>query len=270
MSLKREGYLYIATGEKYLKEATKSATSLKACSANVHITLITDASFKSPVFDCVEVMDVQSGNGQWKMGILFKVMGLLKSPYQKTFFVDTDTIFCEDCNELFDLLEYYDVLISPALTDDTVITVDTRKLHGYYPYNTGVVVFKKNKRTEKFLNEWLRIYKAKFKIYPHDQAPFMEALLQNHVKLYALKPIYNFRTPFFVSLPALPVKILHGRKGNLEEMQLMLNKNLVHRMWHPRLKKVFLRKKALRTVIAEKSPKSLVQLVRQGRNLLFQ
>ncbi len=226
-----KGYLYIATGETYIAEATVSVNSLRRHAPHIHATLITDEPVTNEAFDQIQVLPkTQVYQRKRKEGFMYKVMGLQHSPYEKTFFVDTDTWFCDHCEELFLLLNYYDLLVAPAPADVTPVVIDGQPLEGYITYNTGIIVFKKSPLMTQFLADWLRLFEEK---YHHCQPPFVDALLHHKVHLYALQPIYNFRVPFFVALPPKKIKIIHGRSDDYEQLVNKVNHNPIHRGWDP-------------------------------------
>jgi hypothetical protein len=231
----KEGYLYIATGENYINEAKTSVKSLRTHSPNAHVSLITDKKIIATEFDEIQILENDVENYfDWKAALIFKVEALLHSPYEKTFFVDTDTYFLDDCSELFQLLNFFDILIAHAPADSSQVVIDDHKINGYYPYNTGVIVFNRNQLVLKLFTDWLNIYKNKYHLYPTDQTAFMESLLINKVCLYVLQSIYNFRVPFFVSiLPDLKVKIIHGRYPNFKLLDEKINSHLLQRCWNP-------------------------------------
>ena len=232
--LPHSGYLYIATDQSYIDEANRSVKSLRDEDPTVHTTLVTSNKEVKGSFDKVIYLEhLIDPDDPWKSGIEFKVKGLLESPYQKTFFLDTDTYFAESCAELFDLLDYYDLLIAPAPSDPSKILDNGRLVNGYFAYNTGVIVYQKNNNTHKLFTEWLKAYQIAINHYPHDQGPFMAALLRNPVHYYVLQPIYNFRTPFFVSLPAAKVKLIHGRVENYDRVKKAVNARICNRAWDP-------------------------------------
>ena len=235
----KQGYLYIATGNKFIKEAIVSATSLRKCNPNAHITVVTNENIENKIFDSVIIKTNGSVDSKWKSGIQYKVESLLLSPYEKTFFIDTDTYFIEDSAELFELLEYHDLQIAYAPDDKSKVVLNGKKLEGYYPYNTGVIVFNNNFKVKKLFKDWLSIYKSKFNIYPHDQTPFMEALLINNIKIHVFHQIYNFRFPYYTSVPGLRVKILHGRTDNFNFVANKVNKHHYNRVWVPKKKVIF-------------------------------
>lgn len=264
-----KGYLYIATGEKYIKEAIQSVQSLKNQNDKLHATLITDKQIEVREFDDIIIQNNITKEG-WKEGVLFKVRGLLLTPYEKTFFIDTDTYFSDDCLELFNLLEYYDLLIAHAPADTNQIVINNnQRFSGYYPYNTGVIVFNNNDAVKKLITNWLTIYQEKFRFYPHDQTPFMESLLYNKVKVYVLQPVYNFRIPFIVAIPSLKVKIFHGRVSDFESFQRKINSTIVHRVWKPAGRIIIYDniKAVIIKFFARKAPKSLIKALKKIKNL---
>ncbi|NNC86792.1 MAG: hypothetical protein HKN75_12010, partial [Bacteroidia bacterium] len=99
--------------------------------------------------------------------------------------------------------------------------------------NTGVMVFNNNEKIRELFNEWLRVYNEKIDVYPHDQTPFMEALMNKNIKLYVMQAIYNFRFPYLVTVPGLKVKLFHGRSNNFHALANKVNKKIKHRSWSP-------------------------------------
>ena len=80
-----QGFLYVATGRKYLEEATRSAESLRRYSNSAKIAIVTNKEFSSDVFDEIIIID-RKNSKDWKTGLAFKVEGLMFSPFEKTFF----------------------------------------------------------------------------------------------------------------------------------------------------------------------------------------
>ena len=237
------GYLYIAVGNSFVHEAARSATSLRNCRPDAHITLLSDKVVEHSSFDRVIALESgstssrdadQQSKEEWKDSIFYKIKGLQQSPYKKTFFVDTDTYFCDDCSELFDLLEHYDLLLSLAPADYSRVRLPDPQLEGYLPYNTGVMVFRKSDELLVTFGNWLDIYRAKKQVYPHDQTALMEALLESKLKIYSLHSAYNFRLPYFNAVPAIKVKLLHGRHWDIASIAELVNERIEHRAWHPK------------------------------------
>ncbi|MEM6963162.1 MAG: putative nucleotide-diphospho-sugar transferase [Bacteroidota bacterium] len=235
----KTGYLYIATGEKYINEALRSLRSLKQVVPHAHATLITNEEVTVTAFDAVQVVAFESSASEdWKQGILYKVLGLQASPYQKTFFVDTDTYFTSSCHHLFDLVEYYDLLICQDQARNPKVVVNDATVEGYEAFNTGVMVYQNNATIKALFKKWLEVYKEKFKIYPHDQPPLMEALLYVNAKIYALPLEYNFRFGFYGYLRD-EVKIIHGRPQSFKTYAQAINRAPIARVWLADTQKIY-------------------------------
>lgn len=263
----KQGYLYAATGKQFTDEAAASVRSLRRFNPQVHVTLITDNPCVYAEFDDIQIVDFDSSDINWKKGLLYKALALQNSPYEKTFFVDTDTYFTEECAELFELLEYNDILIAHSPADVSKVVIDGKEIEGYHPYNTGVVVYKKTPEVVQLFKDWLAAYQEKFDIYPSDQTPFMEALLKNKVRLYVLLPFYNFREHFMVSLPPGRVKIIHGRPRDVLDLERRINENIGHRTWLPRREKIIFRQpKSLKRRLKNALPKGVLNLYRKMKS----
>ena len=228
------GYLYVASGEKYLKEAERSASSLREHTVKHPIALITDQLFQSSSFDHILKTDLPDPSLNPKNGYLVKMVGMLQSPFSKTLFVDTDTFFCDACDELFDVLDYFDLMICHDYQEHTFAKPNGRELTGFNTYNTGVIAFRNTNQTESFLNQWIEIFKKKIDDYWSDQPAFMEALLFQELKTYSLQTIYNFRFNQFLPISQGKVKVLHGRHEDMRGIGKILNQSTNHRSWDPR------------------------------------
>ncbi len=235
--------MYIAKGKDYCSEAEESAKRLRKVDGKAHITLVTDekGNVTSGVFDNVVIRP--SDTRGWYAGLFYKARYMYEcSPYKKTFFIDTDTYFCDSCRELFEILNFYDLCISHAPRDTEEVTLPgNRTLGGYYPYNSGVVLFRKSGENEKLFRNWHAIYKKKSGEYEKDQIALMEALLHSGSRVYVLQNIYNARTPFQISFVKKPVKIIHGKHGEFsgfEKICSIINASSCNRSWNPDKKKI--------------------------------
>lgn len=230
-----KGYIYVATGLKYIQEGEQSARTLKEVAPHAHITLITNEPYTSTVFDEVKVINyTNKDKDDRKEGYLFKVIGFLESPYEKTIFLDTDTFLCDGLDDVFGMLDFFDVLVCHDYYDKALVKYEGQPVAGFYPYNTGFVGFKKSERTMAFLKIWEEVYSKEFDDFWGDQHAFMKALLLGDVKLHVLSSIYNFR--FLNNVAILKdekVKMVHGRCSMAEfrTIEHELNKDTDQRVW---------------------------------------
>ena len=234
------GVFYVAAGKKYIDEACYSARSLKKINSSIKISLACNqAPQEEKLFDQIILVDEQvSGRNE---GLLFKVKHLyFSSPYKKTIFVDTDTFFASDCVNGFDILEYFDIALVPAVVDTHYPTRESGKRIACKPLNTGVILFRKNEANDRLFKQWITIYSDKLlstsKLKESDQTSFVEALFNSSSRLYPLPNEWNARF-CFINVFAEPVKILHGYSRNIENIAYLINLNKRHRVWIPHLKR---------------------------------
>jgi hypothetical protein len=236
------GYLYIASGERYVKEAIISAESLRRVDKQAHITLVTNETVKNKIFNNILVhpSDVKS----YGEAIRYRVRHIYEtSPYKKTLFLDSDTYFYDNCRELFDLLNYYDICMTLAPCDSTQPRVNGRKLVGYTPYNCGMILFKKNLTNNFLFQNWKKRCEQKA-FESNDQLALMESLLESKTRVYVLQNIWNTRIPYYLTLNGF-VKIVHGRCKNYEKLRRKINIINFHRCWDPVRQKCLYQKRPI-------------------------
>jgi len=199
------GYLYVATGEKFIEEATRSAKSLRRVSDDVSIAIAADSSVDNEVFD--EKITIKDP----AYGFADKINNLDRSPFDRTIFLDSDTNIFHDISNLFDLLEHFDIAAVPNNDHTSRETFDLESVPDCFPeYNTGVLVY----RTEvmsNFAPKWNSFYE---KDHPHDQPSFREALFKSDLRLSPLTPEYNFMFRYPQHIIG-KVKVSHGRLGDV-------------------------------------------------------
>lgn len=206
------GFLYVANGLKYLKEAEISVRSLKDYHKEP-IALICDvADYQSDLFDIIVYEDKPVYN------FSSKIYGLLKSPFDKTIFLDTDTFVCASLTNIFDILELFDIAVahepsrhSIGFIQNSNPTYKVEHQEVFPEFNTGVIAFKMKATAISFLQKWLEIYNLiNIKA---DQVAFRDALLQSSLRIHTLTPEYNFRGILGMMVAHGEVKIVHDRMG---------------------------------------------------------
>ncbi|MFH0944623.1 MAG: sulfotransferase family 2 domain-containing protein [Planctomycetota bacterium] len=257
----RCGYTYVATGSRFVKEAAFSAASLRAVDPDAHITLITDRPPDSPEFDHVVLKPlaaaptVSNGKG-WHPETLaafsYRIEHLYTaSPYERTFYLDADTYFYESCRGLFDLLDHFDLCMSPAPMDPVVPRLKGRPLEGCTPFNCGVIVFRKNPTSCALIRDWGATFRARLsggtlqsEAWESDQTSFMEAWLRSPAKILSLPPVWNARIPFPISLNGA-VRLVHGRHPDYDRLRTRINVSLEARSWDPASERCILQNRGL-------------------------
>lgn len=222
----RNGILYVATGERFLKEACRSAVRVKELMPSVPIALASDLQGPKELFE----HHLQITNPQYNFSD--KIGPLLSTPFERTLFFDTDTWLCETVPEMFAILDRYDVAVAHAPMRYTAAS----EAPATFPEcNSGVIAYNMNNRTRGLFDLWQKLYQARLKNngVVEDQPSLRDALWQSDISFATLPPEYNFRfiMPSFAGRGG--VKILHGRHHDYEKMAAFLNKSGSPRVFLP-------------------------------------
>lgn len=234
-SMMEKGILYVATGEKYIHEASKSARSVRRHNSDIPIAIITDFGGDIPsVFN--KVIQKNSIESHWGSASLY----LKQTPFRKTIYLDTDTYINSDVSDVYDLLNQFDVALSHAPFRRA--PESTFEAEGFqYPvdglpksfpeYNRGVFGYIKNYNTNKFLSYYNDIFNEYLEEtgVTHDQPALRKALFESDIRIATLPPEYNCRIPFPGYLQG-NVKIIHGRCDDIQSIEQRLNSSTAPRV----------------------------------------
>ncbi len=211
-----EGFLYIATGRRFLEEASTSARRLREVMPSAKIALASDLEPEGGIFNELRKLEKPT------FSFADKVAPLIESPFEKTVFLDTDTWVCEPVGELFDLLDRWDLAMAHAPMRQTASSCVPAVLP---EFNSGVIAYRLNDTVRQIFADWRRLYdkrRAETGL-KDDQPALRDALWASKVNLLVLPPEYNFR---FV-MPAFcgrgTVKILHGRTDDYRRVMKDVN-----------------------------------------------
>lgn len=159
------GVVYVASkADRYVEEAFLSADSIKQRYPKMPVTLFTDRQenplCKTDRFDQVTAINGISGFASSSAeGKLNRLSCLLRSPYSNTLYLDTDTrILTGEVRVLFDLLKDHDVGMVETSVDDSF----SRRHVGQPMFNSGVIIFRRNDRTQMWLTEWVAVSTRNF------------------------------------------------------------------------------------------------------------
>lgn len=178
----------------WLKELEYSAKTVKNKHPDLPITLFTDKNRNIKNIDQVKVINFD--------GPRVKPFCLWDSPYQNTLYLDTDTAVVGDIQNMFNLMERFDL----AASFDH-LRVDNKKAAVYPEYakiseafsefNGGVILFRKSDAVKKFFKVWRKNYEEWKKLSGllADQPSFRVSIWQSSdLKFYVLPPEYDLRT----------------------------------------------------------------------------
>ena len=194
-SVPNEGFVYIFHGEKFRNEALLSVESLKNVHPDAHVTAFCDEFIEHALFDNVVKIKPSS--------IRSKVMNLHSSPYDKTLFLDTDTIFFRSVSDIFEMLDRYDFCLAHDLARKRQKYSKIMPEYKAIPYafaelNTGVIGYRKSGKVSECFDLWQHYYQKYYRkllrSVPYDQPSFRIALWESRASLYVLPPEYNIRS----------------------------------------------------------------------------
>lgn len=229
LSYVSKGIFFIATGEKYRKEAIKSAKRVKDV-CNYPISVATDDEITCDIFD--EVIDI---NGASELSA--KPSYIRKSPYKQTIYLDTDTWICDKkvVDELFDIINQSPI----AATFDTHHSIRADlSVRSDAPFtvpmlNTGVLVLDMQ-RSESFLNSWHSRDQQLRERFPNinDQFAFREVISSSNISYRILPQKFNVRLPY-KSILSGRARILHGHIQDYRSAENEINGTDERRVIHP-------------------------------------
>jgi hypothetical protein len=192
-----KGYLYIATGEAFAKEALMSIESLRRYT-DLPIAIYTDQ--KEVVAQKQEKLGINLVGQITAKHLRSKVDYMDQSPFVKTVFMDTDTVVVRNCDDMFDLLDRFDVAIVNDYARKRLKYSNIVPEYGDIPYafseaNSGVVAFNSSTRTATFLKMWKEYFYKYFKeTNGWDQVSFRISLWKSNVRIHHMPFEYNVRS----------------------------------------------------------------------------
>lgn len=215
-----KGVIFVASGKKFEQEVLQAARSVKQNMPELPIALFTDnGDYSNDLFQ--KIFKIPNP----RYNFADKIYPILNSPFEKTLYLDTDTWICDRLDDVFEVLDTYDIALAHAPVR-----------HGEYSYccpecfphfNAGVIAYNKNIAVQKTFIIWEEYYQAQILKYPEridDQESLRRALYFSTLRIMVLPPEYNLRTifPGFVG-GGVYVKIIHGRHKNPAGMIQKLN-----------------------------------------------
>lgn len=188
--------VYNAVGDQFFKELSVSVESFRKFHPDLHITCFSDMKpdkllqLVPGINKCIQI----------DCKILRAKVDVLKhSPYEKTLYLDSDTVFDYNIYDIFDMLDEYELVIAHCLARkrekySKVIPEYKNIPYAFSEVNTGVMGFKKCDNIDKLLNLWPKYYRKYYNVCPYDQPTFRVSLWESKAKLYILPPEYNARS----------------------------------------------------------------------------
>jgi hypothetical protein len=208
LSLADEGCLMVATGWRHRQEACQAAACTRSWLNGRPLLLVTDQphSGELHMFDYVALHPCPVGSYR------DKIAPLACLPFERCLFLDTDAVLIQPIDDLFALLQVFDVMGCHAPVRFHRWR-DPAVPEGFCELNSGVLGLRRGNATRDMIGRWLTCYdQINIDV---DQASLRSALwagVQQGLRLWVLPPEYNLRTtkPWLIGR-GLPVKVVHGR-----------------------------------------------------------
>ena len=189
-SLEGEGILYVATGKAHVIAAVRSAESAAEQSPGLRRHLFCDGPslehLPSGVFDSVG--EVENPH------VRSKVDCLVRTPFERTLFLDADTKIVHPIEDVFLLLERFDIALAHAPRRNCRETRERWRADipdAFPQMNSGVIAFRSRPAVLALLDEWSIAYReAGIK---KDQTTLRELLWLSDLRIATLPPEYNVK-----------------------------------------------------------------------------
>jgi len=216
------GVLYFAKGETFLEEAELSARRVRELMPECPISIVAD---REPDADCFDDVVIDSSEFLKRD----KPRAMRRTPYERTIYLDTDTYLQEPVDDLFDLLDEFDMALRRNKSEIHARDVNDTDPNAGVPeafpeFNTGVVPYRKTSAVQELFDEWERLCLPD---HDADQRSFRPALYGSSVRFTAIPNRYNcmYRNDNFVNKR---VRVFHGplvdRETNEVDLQEAIEK----------------------------------------------
>jgi len=180
-----KGVVYVAAGEAYLDLAEQSVRSLKAENPDIEVDIFTDMPNPSRVFDRVHPIPP---------GVTPKLASLPHSRFERTLYLDCDTLIIAPFGDLFDLLDRFELAVSHDVRRTSALIregCDHATPYAFPQMNCGVLLYRRSAATQQFLADWQTRYARAGR--KRDQVTFRDLLWESDLRFYVLPPEFNLR-----------------------------------------------------------------------------
>ena len=220
--MSNEGVIQIATGNRHQQEAFLSVERIRPYLNGRPITLVTDRPHLVPsgLYDKVVV------HRQPQKTYRDKILPLLRLPYNRTLFLDTDIELLSPIDDIFEILKSVDLVGCHAPVRWSDWKSDNVP-EGFTEINSGVLGIRRCSRQRALIRHWLKLYDREGIKFDHAtlRAALWWASCHCGLRTWVLPPEYNLRTPKpWLTGAGIPVKIVHGRVS--EEKRELLSRYL--------------------------------------------
>ncbi len=183
-----EGVIYVATGPGYVDLALQSARSLRASNPGLSVDLFTDdrGADGLEIFDQVHAVPVVHPRA--------KLECMALSRFDRTLFLDADTLVVGDLGDLWGILDRFDLAMAHDVRRASKLIREGLEVTTPYAFpqlNSGVVLYRRSAPMAEFLADWLSRFHASRLL--RDQIVLKDVLWSSDLRFYVLPPEFNLR-----------------------------------------------------------------------------
>lgn len=183
----RDGVIYVAKGAGYLDLAERSAASLRALNPGLPVDLYTDQPTVAPgLFD--RVLPIPA------TGPTPKLACLPESRFERTLYLDCDTLVLAPFGDLFGILERFELAVTHDVRRTSALIREGDRHDPPYAFpqmNCGVMLYRRSPAVAAFLAAWQARYRAAGR--PRDQVTFRDLVWETDIRFYVLPEEFNLR-----------------------------------------------------------------------------
>jgi hypothetical protein len=217
------GFVYVASRPSYVEEAARSWATVHRHHPDAEAVVTTDCpDLATQLLPGVTVRVLQNPQRHHAD----KILPLADSPFERTIFLDTDVLLAAPLDDLFLMLERYDLLVARDPWGHHVPGMPATVRQ----YNTGLLGYRTTAPVQAFFRDWAadydRLFSERGRVPGLDQYSFQRRLHATSLRWYLLSAEYNFRTiaPGFLRYGER-VMALHGRQEDLPRIGTRLNRH---------------------------------------------
>lgn len=195
------GVIYLAFGIPYLSMALVSFESLRKTNPGVPVCIVTNVcgeltgltgwDYEKDTWTYID------GNSDSNRNIKTNIIDY--SPFDKTLYIDCDTVIVSDISLCGFFLRYFDICFKGRYLPQLDLDRGNRKIfEGRFAvselphWNGGVFMFTKNERVRDFFKLWNLYYKKLDS--PYDQTSLVEAVFRSECRILSLGERWNMLT----------------------------------------------------------------------------
>lgn len=233
--MKEEGYIYVVDGLRWVREVNYAASRLRtltdypiAIVCSEEYPEITELSNSLKNLIIIIVPKLQGSD------FCSKVIGMQHTPFEKSLFMDSDTFVMYNIDNVFELLNNYDLALTQEPSEHTsLFPIEDKLKNIFIEYNTGVVLYNNSEKVMDLFRDWEQIILTKKygKDY-FDMPQFRNVILnsQHKLNIYTLPENFNMHGLRSYKILFGQVAIIHERFGtywNSYSEKMLNNKKML-------------------------------------------